>query len=157
MEVRDIDPPTRWKERMHIHEFRSGKGEKGKKEKGTYHPIATFFHLVRHEIDMNRLGLLEILVANCSRQLRHARYRVRLQQVAVVEVVKEDVEPLLRVDDMGFEGGRGARFHTLHVLAKDLVDGACGRGNVAAVASGMFGGGSGGGRCWLGTGLWWRP
>lgn len=102
---------------------------------------------------MDRMRLLELLVAHRLGQLRHASDGVVAEQVAVVEVVEEDVEALLGVGDVGLEGWRGARFHALHVRAEDVVHGACGGGDVAAVAGRVFGGGGGA----LGSGLWCRP
>ncbi len=70
----------------------------------TRHPLPALVRLVRQHVQMDRLR--RVVVARPQRlgQLLHALDRVRLEQVLVVKMVKEDVEPLLRVDDVRFVG-----------------------------------------------------
>lgn len=82
---------------------------------------------------MNRLRLLKLPRPQRLGQLDHLRHRIRFQQVLVVEVVEEDVETLFCVVDLGFEGGGGAGFDTLHICVEVLVDWLSSRENVGAV------------------------
>lgn len=90
-------------------------------------------------IHLNLSRALKIPGLERLRQLDNLRHRVRLQQVLVVQVVVEDVEPFLRVFDLGRELLRGAGFDARHLGGEDRVDGFGGGGDVAAVAGGCWG------------------
>lgn len=106
----------------------------------THHPITPLIRLILHQLHKQRLRLVILLAVQIKRQLLQLLDGIRFEQVLVVEVVEQDVEPLFRVRDvLSVLCGR-ARFHALHVGVEDVVDGARGFGDVGAVT----------GRCWGG-------
>lgn len=69
-------------------------------------------------------GLRSVIVPRLQGacQLGQATHRVRLQQVFIVQVVKEDVQSFLGVVDLDLEGCGSTRFHSSHVRGKYLED-----------------------------------
>ena len=88
----------------------------------THHPRTALFRLVGQQIDMD--GVRSFVVARLHRigKLHHVRYCRRLEQGLVVEMVKQDVQPLLRVIHLRLESGWCFGFDALHVLVEVLVN-----------------------------------
>lgn len=82
---------------------------------------------------MDRPGGLVVARLNGLCQLRHVCDGVRLEQVFVVEVVEENVQPALSVVDLCLEGRWSAAPDALHVCGEDFVDGHGVGGDVGAV------------------------
>jgi hypothetical protein len=100
----------------------------------TYHPITPLIRLICHEIRENGNRSIILLSLNLGRQLIHLLDSIRLEQVLVVEMVKEYVQALLRVGDVLFVLSWCLGFHALEVCVEDLVDGARCVGDVRSVA-----------------------
>ena len=81
-----------------------------------HHPISTLLDLipVNLHLDLARPG--EITLPQSLAQLNHLPHRVRLQQVLVVQVVEQNVQPLLCVVDLRFVAWWGARLDPCHFL-----------------------------------------
>jgi len=71
---------------------------------------------------------------NRTRQLAHLLNRVRLKQVLVVQMIKEDIESLLCIEDLGTELRWCARLDALHFRVEDLQNWLRLRRDVGAVA-----------------------
>lgn len=71
---------------------------------------------------MDSPGGLVVARLDGASQLRHVRNGVGLEQVLVVEVVEQDVQPAFGIIHLCFEGRRGPRLHALHVCGEDLID-----------------------------------
>ena len=72
---------------------------------------------------MDSLRLFIIPLPDRLRQLHHIPHRISFQQILIVEMIKEHVQPLLCVDDMRFEIRWGFRLDALHVVAEDFENG----------------------------------
>lgn len=74
---------------------------------------------------MNSEGGIVIALLECASQVRHVLNGVRLEQVLVVEVIKEDVQAALGVINLCLECRRGPGLDALHVRRQNLEDGLC--------------------------------
>jgi hypothetical protein len=86
------------------------------------------------DLRLQRLCSLKVLGLQRLGQLDQLTDRILFDQVAVVEVVVEDVEALLDVRHVRFEGGRRAGFDAGEFGREDGVDGLRGGRDVGAVA-----------------------
>lgn len=92
------------------------------KSRDAHHPVTALVQPVSHNIDVDRPGGLIVARLDGASQLRHVRNGVGLEQVLVIEVVEQDVQPPFSIIDLCLEGRRGPRLHALHVCGEDLVD-----------------------------------
>lgn len=54
-------------------------------------------------------------------QLDHICHSIRLEQILIVKVVKEDVQPPFCIVNLGFEGRRRTSFNTLHIRVQNFI------------------------------------
>lgn len=71
---------------------------------------------------------------NVPSKLIHRLDRVWSEQIFVIQVIEEDVQPLLSVCDVGLEIGWSPGLYALHVGIEDLVDGSRCLGDVRPIA-----------------------
>lgn len=64
---------------------------------------------------MDIAGRLVVAVLNGAGQVGHVLDGVGLEEVLVVEVVKEDAQAALGIINLGLEGARGPTLDPLHV------------------------------------------
>lgn len=83
---------------------------------------------------MDGLSLLVVSCLQCLRQFQQALDGVLLQEIVVIEMVVEHVEPFLCIIDMGLKCWRGTCFHTLEVGVKDLIHRLCVCRNMRSIA-----------------------
>lgn len=81
----------------------------------THHPVATFVSPVGHDINMNSEGGIVVTLLESAGQVRHVLDGVGLEQVLVVEVIKEDVQAALGIINLCLECRRGPSLDALHV------------------------------------------
>ena len=96
----------------------------------THHPLSALLSLVALDRHLQLLSRLIVLGLERLRNLRQLLNRLRLDKLLIVEVVKEQSQPLLRVLDVLRKRRRGTGSHPLHVAAQDLNHLLGTRGNV---------------------------
>ena len=72
----------------------------------TYHPSTPLIRLVRHDIRENRDRIIIPPALNMSREFIQLRNRIRFKEVFVVEVIKQNIESLLRINNVLFKLSR---------------------------------------------------
>lgn len=87
----------------------------------SYHPVPALIRLVRHNLYVNRLRLLVIPRLESLSQPDHARDSIFLEKIFVVQVVKQNAQPLLRINDLSPERRGRFCFDSLHVATQDFV------------------------------------
>lgn len=101
-----------------------------------HHPVAALFDFVRVHVHLDFAGTLEVPALQSSSQFADLRDGVWLQEILVVEVVKQDIESLLRVNNLSLERGGCSSFHTCHLRGQDFEDWLCRWRDVRSVAFG---------------------
>lgn len=86
-----------------------------RKRNTTYHPVAALLRLFPLDVDLELLGTLVILGLNGLRKFRQLVDGARCDKLLVVQVVNEEVQPLLRVLHLRRKGGGGFASYPLHV------------------------------------------
>jgi hypothetical protein len=65
-----------------------------------YHPVAALIGLVGHQLREDGNSRVKLLALDVGRQLIHLLNRVRLEEILVVQMVKQNVESLLSVGNV---------------------------------------------------------
>lgn len=91
----------------------------------THHPIATFIIPVGNDGHLNGLSGGVITGLDCASQVLHILDGVGLEQVLVVQMVKEDVQATLSIIDLDLERRGGSGLDAGHVCREDLEDRLC--------------------------------
>lgn len=102
----------------------------------TNHPVAPFIVFVRHQISEECDCLIILPGLDVSSQLVHRLDCIGLEQILIVQVIKQNVQPFLRVCDMRLEVRWRFGFHALHVSVENFVDGTRRLWNVGPITSG---------------------
>jgi len=96
----------------------------------TNHPIAPLIRLSSHDVLEQIVCPIKLSGLNGLRQFTHFLHRIRLQQILVVQMIKQDIQPLFGVEDLRSELGRRTGFDTLHLRTENSEDWLRGRRDV---------------------------
>ena len=88
----------------------------------TYQPIATLIILVDVQIRKDGDGIIVLSCLDVTSELVHRLDRVGLQEVFIVQVVKQNIKSLLSIGNVLLVLGWRASLDTLHLCLEDFVD-----------------------------------
>lgn len=91
----------------------------------THHPIATFIIPVGNDGHLKGLSGGVITGLDCASQVLHILDGVGLEQVLVVQMVKEDVQATLSIVDLDLERRGGSGLDARHICRQDFEDRLC--------------------------------
>lgn len=72
--------------------------------KDTHHPVTALVGPVGHDVNVNSARGIVVTGLDSAGQVRHILDRVGLEQVLVVQVVEENVQPALSIVNLCLEG-----------------------------------------------------
>lgn len=87
----------------------------GTSEGKTHHPVATLFRSVSHDVEVDDTSGLIVLRLDSAREVGQIFHGVRLDQILVVQMIKEDVQAALGVVNLGLERCGCTGLNALHV------------------------------------------
>jgi hypothetical protein len=84
-------------------------------EGNTHHPVPTLLRSVGHDVEVEHTSSLVVLGLDSTREVGKIFHGVGLDQILIVQVIKEDVQAALGVINLGLERGGCTGLDALHV------------------------------------------
>lgn len=104
----------------------------------TYHPVLAFSLQLRGlHICEERLCLIPLFILYMLSDLHHLLDSVRLQQIVIVEMIEQNVDPLGHVINLRLECGWCHGPDASHLRRQEVNDRLCSGRYVRAIASGI--------------------